>query len=297
MTDQENRVPAEFSEEEGAVGNADGKLAGIPKRRGRPTNAERAIKAGNDNRIESFLVRDAPTGTSKSNADICAMLAGLVEEIKDLKSQIRSNNDNFLEEIRDLKKDLKEKEVKWANEKAELVKKIGDLENKVGQLEIKADNTDSAQIEAKLRRVERVLEMQERKEKMNNIVIKGAKIGNENIKLQVEQLLESKLGVGNCVTWAATRGNNENKIIVAGIENFERKKEILKNKHKLRGSNIFIDWDLTRAEREVQNKIVSMAREERSKGKEVKIGFQKIRVNGIWKGWEQEVQRERRQVF
>lgn len=59
----------------------------------------------------------------------------------------------------------------------------------------------------------------------------------------------------------------------------------MKNKNKLKGSNIFIENNLTWEERNVQEKISRQGKKERSKGKKIKIGLGKIRINGIWKFW------------
>lgn len=282
----------EYSEEEECTdaGKVDSQKATGKNKRGRPRkNAEKTEKASRENKIDSFLVRTSVETGDKTNADIYLVLKGLVEEIKDMKEQMKNNDKNFMAETREIKREMKEKENIWANEKIELVKKIGDLENRVGRIECKANDRPNADVEIKLQKVERIIEMQEKRDKINNIIIKGAKINNENVKEQVEQLLDSKLGVKSKIVWAAHRGYNEN-IIVARLENLEMKKEIFTNKAKLRGSDIFIEEDMTRTEREIQRRVVAAAREERKKGKVVKIGFHKISVDGKWYNWHQDRQ-------
>lgn len=61
---------------------------------------------------------------------------------------------------------------------------------------------------------------------------------------------------------------------------------MIQQKNKLRGTKIFINNDLTPKEREIQRIMREIAREERKNGAEVKIGYQKIRINKkdfIWK--------------
>ena len=54
----------------------------------------------------------------------------------------------------------------------------------------------------------------------------------------------------------------------------------MREKSKQRGKNIFIDHDMTKKESEVQRKLRERAREEREKGKRVKIGYRKLIVEG-----------------
>jgi hypothetical protein len=51
---------------------------------------------------------------------------------------------------------------------------------------------------------------------------------------------------------------------------------------------MYIDDDLTKEERETQKKLRELAREERDRGKRVKIGYRKIQINGDWFRWDKE---------
>ena len=70
-------------------------------------------------------------------------------------------------------------------------------------------------------------------------------------------------------------------VLRAKLRNFKDKLEILKNKKKLGRRPIFIEDDFTRIELEIQKKLRDWAKEERSKGKQVIIGYQKIYVDGV----------------
>lgn len=67
----------------------------------------------------------------------------------------------------------------------------------------------------------------------------------------------------------------ERKIILTGLDSWETKQEVMKNKSKLKGSSIYIDNDLTRKERDIQGNLVEIAKEEVKKGNRVRIGFRK----------------------
>jgi hypothetical protein len=50
---------------------------------------------------------------------------------------------------------------------------------------------------------------------------------------------------------------------------------------------MYIDDDLTNEERETQKKLRELAREERDRGKRVKIQYRKIQINGDWFRWDE----------
>lgn len=56
------------------------------------------------------------------------------------------------------------------------------------------------------------------------------------------------------------------KVIIAKLVDKETKKEVMRNKNKLKGDNIYIKNDLTWEERKIQERISSWAKVERSKG-------------------------------
>lgn len=60
----------------------------------------------------------------------------------------------------------------------------------------------------------------------------------------------------------------------------------MRNKSKLKGGIICIEHDLTWEERKVQEKIGRWVRAERDRGKEVKTGYARMRIEGRWVRWE-----------
>lgn len=68
------------------------------------------------------------------------------------------------------------------------------------------------------------------------------------------------------------------------LNSLEDKIKIMKNKNKLKGQDRYINDDLTRQEREIQNDLRKGAREEKEKGNEVKGSYQKLLINN-WVNW------------
>jgi len=84
----------------------------------------------------------------------------------------------------------------------------------------------------------------------------------------MKELLNNKLGVV-CEVGEVRKSNP---IIVAKIVGEEGKKEIMKNKYKLKGEKLFIENDLSFEDRKVQEKMSRWARGKRYEGIEVKVG-------------------------
>jgi hypothetical protein len=104
----------------------------------------------------------------------------------------------------------------------------------------------------------------------------------------VEEWLEREKGVK--MKEKETFRINKDKMMLAKTENWEQKKNIMLNKSKSngrKGERMYIDDDLTKEERETQKKLRELAKEERDRGKRVKIGYRKIQINGEWFRWDE----------
>ena len=127
------------------------------------------------------------------------------------------------------------------------------------------------------------MEKKEKRERENNIVIKNAKLtetGNELVT-EVANFIKCKLNKKAEIKQAIKVNEN---CVIATLRDREQKTEVMKERNKLIGTNIFIDNDMTRTEREIQWELRQIAKEEREKGKTVKVGYQKLIVNNKeWK--------------
>ncbi|KAF5308678.1 hypothetical protein FQR65_LT18016 [Abscondita terminalis] len=132
-------------------------------------NQLEAYKRSNEIKTYSELETDTDKGNTEkqSNMDkLISMMEDTSKEIIDVKNEIKrsrcdikTNNEEMKklrEEINTIKEKFNKKEAEWEQEKVDLKSKIMGLENRI--------------------------ETQERKKKINNIVIKGLELGNENIE-------------------------------------------------------------------------------------------------------------------
>lgn len=74
-------------------------------------------------------------------------------------------------------------------------------------------------------------------------------------------------------------------VTIPKLENEEMKKEIMWNKNKLREMSIYIENDLSWEDRKMQENINKWVKEKRAKGEDIKVGYGKVKIKGIWKNW------------
>lgn len=172
-------------------------------------------------------------------------------EITNLRETIIKENNELKQEIKKTRDEMKIKEETWRKEKERLEMRIENLEER--------------------------WEKKERREKRNNIVIKGIKFPGKEIVKEVELFIENELKIKKKVNEAyKIKENEDREIIIAKLESWKEKKEIMENKYKLAGKRIFIENDMTYGERIIQKKIQELQQTEREKGRKTKMGYKKI---------------------
>jgi hypothetical protein len=187
------------------------------------------------------------------------------------------------EEIKTLRKEL----AAMREENGELRKELVTVREEMRRREEKGQ-VEKADWTKRMKMIEEKMEQREKKERKNNVIITGIGAKSGNIERGMEEWLGREIGVKVNVKEAFKI--NKDKMMLAKIESWEQKKNILLNKSKLKekeDERMYIDDDLTKEERETQKKLRELAREERNKGKRVKIGYRKIQINGEWFRWDE----------
>lgn len=185
---------------------------------------------------------------------LMAMMQDLMSDVK----LIRKEQSQFKEEITILKQENKN------------MKK----ENELLKNEIKGLHTQ--------------IEILDKKERRNNIIIAGIPLSNQNDQnmLQIahefiEKYLNLKVNIKNAYKIGP-------KSCLVEMNNNHDKVAVMKNKHKLKelkDEKIYINNDCTKNERKIEIILKRIAKEEIEKKNEVRIGYQKIIINGekwIW---------------
>lgn len=242
-----------------------------------------------------------------------SMLIVLVREIKVTMMDMRK-------EVSEMKDKMNKLEERWKKREVEIERRMDSFEEKMRTVErhiAKEDKVKERTMEEETQRIteqvvmrvnesigrkytdgvreeikkmKRVIEEKERKERKNKIVIRGLRrskgvndLGNEAMKI-----LEMEFGVKEKVKEINVVGSEGREVIIAEMVRWEDKEGIMKRKEKLVGSGIYIDHDLTREERSVQRKLREIARREREEGRRIKVGYRKIIIEGKTYRWSDE---------
>lgn len=218
--------------------------------------------------------RSPPKTNDDMMKEMMKLMKALSSDVKEIKLDQRMQTEDtkaLREEVKELRReqaDYKKELEKLKNENEKMAEEINELKRGMNGYNEKIEK----------------LESEKRKK---NIVIQGLTIDTQDgnmIKEKMRKLIEDELGVEITIETAHKLGT---KTCLVELCSQENKVEVMKNKSKLKhrqGEKIFINDDLTKEERHIGKIIRQKAKEERSNGKSVKIGFQKLVVNGqIWK--------------
>ncbi|KAL3283727.1 hypothetical protein HHI36_024207 [Cryptolaemus montrouzieri] len=128
----------------------------------------------------------------------------------------------------------------------------------------------------------------ENEKRRNNLIVQGLTIKSENqdeLKTEIAETIEKHFGIEVKITGASKLGP---KTCLVELENAEVKKNNIMNKNKLGrlvGEKIYINDDLSKKDREIQGHIRGIASAEKKEGKNVKIGYRKLFIEGekwVW---------------
>lgn len=125
--------------------------------------------------------------------------------------------------------------------------------------------------------------MEERRKRKKSIVIRGVRTSGRGVKDEIKNLIKETMGLSVYIKKVRPIGGG----LVVELESMENKREIMKNKKWLKGWDIWIDDDLTEREKEIQSWLERLVEEERKRGIEARIGYQRVQVKGEWYRWEE----------
>lgn len=188
------------------------------------------------------------------------MMQNITAEIK----EIRAEQKDYRKDIRELRKKLEET-------------------NQTNR-EIQKENEE---IKEELRITKNRVEYLEKEQKAKNVIVQGLEIDTSDpgvLKEVMTAFMCKELNIEVKIDEAFKLGN---KMCLIKTASKDEKNKIMQNKNKLRlrGQDpIYINNDLTREEMRIQLEIRKRAREERAKGNQTKVGYQRITIQGqLWK--------------
>nr|CAH7751249.1 unnamed protein product [Callosobruchus chinensis] len=159
-----------------------------------------------------------------------------------------------------------------------------EISKKMGQTELKKENKE---IRDRLDEVNDRVEWLEKEKRKKNALVTGVNMDTTqaaDLKEYMQDIFKNLLAVEVQVKSTQKLGS---RACLVEFEKEEDKEKLMKNKHKLKhfkDGKIFINEDATKKEREKAKQIRMIAKEERGKGKQVKIGYSKLIIDGqLWK--------------
>lgn len=165
--------------------------------------------------------------------------------------------------MRELEKELSRIKIERYMDEKGNGRKEGEREEErtTGEMEI---------VEERVKTVERKLERGEREKRKRNILVKGLRLAKEEkeMKEKVEKLMkeigvEVRIKKRNIETGRQERGS----MLIVEVENEKEKSEIMENKRKLRGREIWIEDDLTWKESRAKWMIMQLEERRQKEGK------------------------------
>lgn len=252
--------------------------------------------------------------------ELQSMRKEMMNEFEKDRSETKKDKEEMKKEMKKLREEMLVREVRWKEGHEKMEDSIRKLEEGMEMLvnkEKEREETTNRRIEAleekamqattgaggagtevgplgegshwklKVDQLDRNWEMTERRRRRNNIKVSGRKWTQANEREEAEKFLKDELGV-EVKAREVRVFNNDRTMAVVELECWEDKNEVMKKKNGLAGKMIFIDNDLTRKEREIQKKLVRIKKTEKEKGKQAKVGYMKIQIQGKWLFWDED---------
>jgi len=258
-------------------------------------------------------------GGGKEGQEVREMLKEMRNEInkglegvrKEIKREAEGQKEVMRMEVEKMKEELRAREERWNKEREELKRRIERVEQEIEGLRIGRKEGEKSDEEAaggkgrgrsggrevdewkeKVKQLERRWEMKERGDRRRNLIVKGMKGGEGSMKERVEEIIKG-LGVrveGKVEEVRRIDGGKREKgdMVIVKMATKEAKREVMVNKWRLKGKEIWIEEDLTWEERRISWRARRVALERGVKGNSVRIGQGGAWIGGEWWTWDEE---------
>ncbi|KAJ3650165.1 hypothetical protein Zmor_021869 [Zophobas morio] len=149
----------------------------------------------------------------------------LKEELKTIREELKQARD----QLQEPNQETRDRHEEWKRATEEMGKTVGEVES--------------------------YLDRMERETRRNKVVMMGLEIGRGEQKQITEKVTKSLEEKAKVESKAKSAYKIAEKVYVVEFENKEEKINVMKSKKNLKGSSIYINDDLTKTERKIQNKI------------------------------------------
>lgn len=172
--------------------------------------------------------------------------------------------ERFYEEFRNLRLEIWQRDNEWREERKEIGLKMEVMEKKIKELETRLEEKEKVAERVwekgargyvgldevtvdKMKGIGRKLELKEREERRNNIVIRRLEGGTGDPEARVRKVFEV-IGTEVEIEWIRKiRGKEggEGEMVVVRLGSREQKRQVMEKKKELKGRRVRIDDDLT----------------------------------------------------
>ena len=258
-------------------------ISSRPLRQTRMTSASASASASASSRTCSADRNPSKDDTAqvRQNVHEHDEVGGSEPSLRDVMRMLSSMNDKFdgmkddLKEIRDSQFDLQQK--------------VHDLEGKVSDLqnendELKSVNSD---LQARMDRMELKTDDLECRSKRNNLIVYGIPRSSEKETSQdCEEMMKDfctdRLELSNDVSFDRVHRINgkPDSPIILRCSFYKDKISMLKQKQKLKGTNIFLGEDFSQRVREIRKQLSPHLKSAKREGKKVTMVYDHLIING-----------------
>lgn len=224
------------------------------------------------------------------------------KKLEDLTKKVEEESVSSAKKLAEIKTEIQKRDEAWSQKFEKLCQRVSLMEKntaprayklkeliakEVAHLETPSIAEANPQLQSQLSRCTKWIEKQDKRDRKLNIIIKGLAVNSANLLTEVNLFFANFFGLHNKIVQTRMLNINKN-IILATVDSIETKTTIFKSKReKLAGmQGVYIQNDLTQQERIIDFNIRTYAKKERSLNNEVRIGYQKIQINGTWFPWD-----------
>lgn len=170
----------------------------------------------------------------------------------------------------------------------ELIKAVTNLTQEIKEMrreqndlrtEIRELKEENKGMKVKIEQLETRIHMLEQAPRKNNVVMKGM---NPKIKTNIEvtRWLKAKLALDIKVKETVILAEGSPKpLLLVKCESWADKKAVMMAKKQLKGTDVYIDDDLSPEDRKIQSYLRRIKKEKVAEGKTVKLGYNKIIID------------------
>ena len=191
--------------------------------------------------------------------DVMAVLTSVHSKVDELKTDMKEIKESY-DSMKSDVEDMKEAMAELATENTYLKTQLGDLARKTDDLECRS--------------------------KRNNIILHGLPRSDDETPQDCEdtvrELLTDKLEMAEDVQFDRVHrlSGKPNSPIVARCSFYKHREKILKERNKLKGSNIFIGEDFSLRVREIRKKLIPHLKTARNQGKRATMVYDHLLIDG-----------------